>query len=290
MPVQTFQLIEFDRHAVQNYGGLIGIDEAGRGALAGPVVASAVWLSSDFLKALEPTNLLTKVNDSKQLSPDLRESIFELILELEAKGSLCYRYAMRQAPAIDASNILRATQEAIAECLLELHKACAKLEKQPLCKEAKAWPQEPFLESPESPVSFCDRFGYIPESEPEGLFSKQAKGSKAQKPARILIDGSPLKNIPYPHTTLVKGDAQSFAIALASIIAKVKRDTCMRESQKTYPQFSFAVHKGYGTAHHREEILKFGPSPLHRASFLQKLYKEQEKALQTQLTLCPPLT
>ncbi len=283
---QALPLIDFDRHAIQNYAGLIGIDEAGRGALAGPVVAAAVWLSSDFLKNIKLDGLLAKVNDSKQLSPDLREGIFQVILELEAKQSLCYSYAMRESQAIDASNILRTTQEAMAECLLKLHKEADKLEKEFLAKEPRALDEENAQNNTELSLSFCDSFGYIAENDSEGLFSKPHKGAKAQKPARILIDGSPLKNIPYPHTTLVKGDTQSFAIALASIVAKVKRDRYMRECQKDYPHFSFSEHKGYGTAHHREEILQFGPSPLHRASFLKKLYKEQEKPLQTEFALC----
>lgn len=277
MPSKPLNLLDFDRHAIQNYGGLIGVDEAGRGALAGPVVAAAVWIGDDFLKEPDPSALLAKVNDSKQVSPSLREQILEWVLTLAAKNSLSYTYALRDAKAIDASNILRSTQEAMAECLLNLHKTAALAEK-PLSPKEEEGPQLP---------SFAERFGYIAEEAAEGLFTQRAKSAKALKPARILIDGSPLKNIPYPHTTLVRGDSQSFAIALASIVAKVTRDRHMKAMQEAYPHFRFSEHKGYGTALHRQEILEYGHSPIHRTSFLKNLHKNPENPQQTELHLCP---
>lgn len=281
MPSKPLPLLDFDRHAAQNYGGLIGVDEAGRGALAGPVVAAAVWISDDFLKNPPPSPLLEKVNDSKQVSPSVREELLEWILALEAQRSLCYSSALREAKAIDASNILRSTQEAMAECLLTLHKAAAQNDKILSLKE-----ESPPDSLPPAP-SFAERFGYIVE-EAEGLFVQRAKSPQALKPARILIDGSPLKYIPYPHTTLVRGDSQSFAIALASIVAKVTRDRYMKAAQAAHPHFRFSEHKGYGTNLHRQEILSHGPSPLHRASFLKNLHKTADTPQQTELRLCPP--
>ncbi len=280
MPPKPLQLLEFDCHAIQNYGGLIGVDEAGRGALAGPVVAAAVWLSDDFLKEPPPSPLLEKVNDSKQVSPSIREEILDWIIALDAQNTLCYSYALREAKAIDASNILRSTQEAMSECLLTLHKAAAHYEK-------ASSPPPPGENSPSIP-SLAERFGYIAEEEAEGLFAQRVKSAKPLKLARILIDGSPLKYIPYPHTTLVKGDSQSFAIALASIVAKVTRDRYMKAAQCTYPHFRFSEHKGYGTTLHRQEILRHGPSHLHRASFLKNLHKNADTSQQTELHLCPP--
>ena len=88
----------------------------------------------------------------------------------------------------------------------------------------------------------------------------------------VLIDGLPLKQLPYEHSGLVKGDRTSFCIAAASIVAKVTRDHYMQELAKTYPHYGFDENKGYGTEKHREAIQKWGPCPLHRLSFLKKLY------------------
>ena len=95
------------------------------------------------------------------------------------------------------------------------------------------------------------------------------------KPDYVIVDGDCIKECNYPHECIVKGDAKSMSIAAASIIAKVSRDRFMLEKTKEYPQYEFEKHKGYGTKLHYEKILEYGPSPIHRMSFLKKLYGEK---------------
>jgi len=89
--------------------------------------------------------------------------------------------------------------------------------------------------------------------------------------ARILIDGLPLRHFPYPHTALVKGDARSLCIAMASIVAKVTRDRMMVALEEKFPGYGFARHKGYGTEEHRDAVLRLGRCGEHREAFLRKL-------------------
>jgi ribonuclease HII len=86
-------------------------------------------------------------------------------------------------------------------------------------------------------------------------------------PEHVLIDGRSVPNLPYPHSSFIKGDRDVFSIAAASIVAKVYRDRLMREFDRRYPEYGFARHMGYGTAAHREALRRFGPSPIHRRSF-----------------------
>jgi ribonuclease HII len=88
------------------------------------------------------------------------------------------------------------------------------------------------------------------------------------------VDGDAVTNMEIPHTCVIKGDAKSLSIAAASILAKVSRDRYLMELDKQYPEYQFAKHKGYGTKLHSEMILKYGPSPVHRRSFLKKLLGE----------------
>ena len=92
--------------------------------------------------------------------------------------------------------------------------------------------------------------------------------------AQVLIDGREMKKFPYSHMAVVKGDAQSLAIAAASIVAKVTRDRLMEELSEKYPRFGFEKHKGYGTAAHLQSLMLFGPTKEHRKSFLKKLRPE----------------
>lgn len=249
------QLIAFDRTAVQNYEAILGIDEAGRGALAGPVVAAAVWVNSPFLKSDTIDAMQLMVNDSKKLSSEKRQALFKYIQELESKQYIRYTYSLRDAQAIDQLNILRATHQAMHECLQKL----------------EILPKQ-------------DGFGELPFT--DNLFHFKNRSENLKK-VRILIDGLPLKNLPYDHTGLIKGDAQSFSIALASIVAKVVRDDWMIKAQGQYPAYSFSEHKGYGTASHREEILTHGVTPIHRLSFLKNLEQKAEKSFSSQLAFFP---
>ena len=179
-----------------------GVDEAGRGPLAGPVCAAAVIL---------PANLeIPGLNDSKKLSDKRRRELFPVIQE----QAIAYAVAFSDHREIDEINILQAT-------LLAMERAIQAL-----------------------PV----------------------------KPEVALIDGNRQKDFGIPVETVVKGDSRSASIAAASILAKVTRDDVMLEMAERYPQYGFAIHKGYGTKAHYTALAEFGPCPIHRMSFLKKLY------------------
>ncbi len=182
-----------------------GVDEAGRGPLAGPVVAAAAILPPRWAAAGLPAEL-AGLNDSKQLTASRREQFFEF---LTACGEVELGIAQADAARIDDLNILRATHCAMNDALARL---C------PL-------------------------------------------------PSHALVDGRPVRTLCVPQTALVKGDARSFSIAAASVLAKVTRDRLMLDCHARYPQYGFDAHKGYGTARHLAAIAKFGPCPLHRQTF-----------------------
>ena len=178
-----------------------GIDEAGRGPLAGPVFAAAVILPAGCN--------IEGLNDSKKLTPKKREVLFDKICE----QAVSYGIAMATEQEIDEVNILQAT-------FLAMRRAVAALD---------------------------------------------------PKPDFALVDGNQNPNLEIPLRTVVKGDATSASIAAASILAKVSRDRLMEKIDRMFPEYQFAKHKGYGTALHREMLLKYGPCPVHRRSFLKKI-------------------
>lgn len=182
-----------------------GVDEAGRGPLAGPVVAAAVILPGEWIQTGLP-GALKGLNDSKQLSLEQRERFFEV---LTAGADIRWAVAVVEAADIDRLNILVATHRAMAEALAELRPA----------------------------------------------------------PRHILVDGLRVKSLPHPQTPLVKGDARSYSIAAASVLAKVTRDRLMVEFDRRWPAYGFAGHKGYGTAEHLAALAAHGPCPIHRRSF-----------------------
>ena len=197
----------YEQNAVNaGYKVVCGIDEAGRGPLAGPVHAAAVIL---------PLGLeIEGLNDSKKLSEKKREQLFDIICE----KAIDYSIGVATEKEIDEINILNAT-------FLAMHRAV------------------------------------------EGL---------KIKPDYALIDGNQYPKIPFVmEETVVKGDAKSMSIAAASILAKVSRDRFMLEKTKEFPQYQFEKHKGYGTKLHYEMLAEYGPSPIHRMSFLKKLYGEK---------------
>ncbi len=184
----------------KGYKYVCGVDEAGRGPLAGPVCAAAVILEEE----------IEGLNDSKKLSEKKREALFDIIKE----KAISYSIAFASVEEIEEHNILNATYLAMNRCI-------------------------------------------------EGL---DVKADFA------LIDGNRIPtDISVPCQTVVKGDAKSYSIAAASILAKVTRDRLMLEMDKEYPQYNFKKHKGYGTKEHTDLILKYGVSPVHRPSFLKKL-------------------
>ncbi len=177
---------------------IAGVDEAGRGPLAGPVAAAAVILPPGFT--------LHGLDDSKKLSAAKREALFE---KITSDPSIRWAVALAESDEIEHLNILRATH-------LAMRRAVEKL----------------------------------PET-----------------PDHCLIDGLPVKNFPFPHDAIVKGDSKSLSIAAASIIAKVTRDRIMKELDREFPQFGFAKHQGYGTKEHLEALRIHGPCRHHRRSF-----------------------
>lgn len=174
-----------------------GIDEAGRGPVAGPVMVAAV--------ILPPYWECPGLNDSKKLSAAKRDALYDKIMA-EAVAVSC---VAKSELEIDALDIYHATMQGMYEAAAGL-----------------AVPTE-----------------------------------------AVLIDAMPLKDLTVPHQSVVHGDSQSASIAAASIIAKVTRDRVMMEYDEAYPQYGFAVHKGYLTQRHVDAIRQYGPCPIHRRSF-----------------------
>lgn len=182
-------------------GYIAGIDEAGRGALAGPVSAAALIFPPD--PAL--SNALIGVQDSKQMSPT-RRAYWEKRLDHFA---LAWAVGFAQAEEIDALGIVPATR----------------------------------------------------------LAAQRALDKLSIRPQHLLIDFIELPKVDIPQTSLVKGDARSYSIAAASILAKTSRDHLCLELDRMHPEYGFARHKGYGTSLHLETLRQIGPSPVHRRSF-----------------------
>lgn len=184
---------------------MAGVDEAGRGPLAGPVVAAAVvfpgcWITGDLPEEL------AGLNDSKQLTERQRERFFSVLTEHPMVRS---SVAIVGVEMIDTLNILRATHHAMNQALAAL----------------------------------------------------------PTPPEHALVDGLHVATLDCPQTALVKGDARSYSIAAASVLAKVTRDRLMVEYDARYPAYGFAMHKGYGTPQHLAALAKHGPCPWHRRSF-----------------------
>lgn len=189
----------------QGIARVAGVDEAGRGPLAGPVVAAAAILPARWAESGLPVEL-RRLNDSKQLAEGQREKFFEF---LTACAEVEFAIAQADAAQIDTINILQATHRAMNDALAQLR---------PL-------------------------------------------------PPYALVDGHPVNSLRVPQTAIVKGDARSFSIAAASVLAKVTRDRLMLGYHAQFPQYGFDAHKGYGTAQHLAAIEKFGACPIHRKSF-----------------------
>ena len=228
-------LDEFDLHFLETVPALIGIDEAGRGPLAGPVSAAAVYVNRAFYDSSWHRQFASQINDSKQLKESDREAVFEAMSAIP-EGLIHYTCCMVEVEEIECLNILGATRKAMALCLDQL-------------RSNDACPFE------------------IPFEEEDWLFQNPRNPSIAQ----VLVDGRPLKPFPYPHTAIIKGDGKSLAIALASIIAKVTRDRFMQEQAPVYPNYGFETNKGYGTSKHIAALKACGPCKIHRASFLGQI-------------------
>jgi ribonuclease HII len=237
-----------DWRAVQGHAGLVGVDEAGRGCLAGPVVAAAVWLAADFYADRQRRREARGIDDSKKLSPEEREGKYAVLEKWRAEG--CTTFAVREASVAEIAehNILGATRLAMDRCLRALHAVA----------------------------------NGLPTGEEMPLFTVE---KATIKPVRILVDGRKLRPFAWPHEGLVGGDGKSLAIAAASILAKVTRDRRMAEMDGEYPGYGLARHKGYATDEHCAAIRKLGPCREHRALFLRKVTARGEANAQPEMEL-----
>jgi ribonuclease HII len=237
MPIRR-QLRSFDLKKIEGFESLIGVDEVGRGALAGPVVAAAVLVSRGFLEGRWAVAKSGRVNDSKLLTHEDREALWAEFEALVSQGHIHAHFGTASVEEVELHNILGATKLAMRRALEGIYPATA------------------FLRSVEPDLfsSLQEREAFVPVVS-----------------CRVLIDGLPLRNFPYPHVAVVKGDSRSLCVAMASIIAKVTRDRMMAELDARHPGYGFARHKGYGTDEHRDAVIRLGRSPLHREMFLRKL-------------------
>lgn len=244
-------LADFDRDYLDGRSFVLGIDEAGRGALAGPVCAGAVAVSAKLYDSPEALSMLSALNDSKQISHEARESLFSELEKLKKAQMLDFEAGFADVSEIESQNILVATQIAMA-------------------RAAEA-------------VNLRQNLNLRRAGAAATLFGESRLDvAKAQ----VLIDGKEMKKFPYSHKAVVKGDAQSLAIAAASIVAKVSRDRLMDKLAEKYPRFGFEHHKGYGTAAHMQALVLFGTTPEHRKSFLKKIRPEEnDSPKETQQTL-----
>ncbi len=232
------QLRGYDLKQIADVESLIGVDEAGRGALAGPVAAGAVLVTREFLDSNWVAQNARRINDSKQLTAADRDALWLDFEALMAERQIHAHFGMADVAEIEQLNILGATKLAMRRALEGIYPPSA-------------------FERRREPDLF---------SSAEEIASFQPRAS-----ARILVDGLRLKNFPYPHEGVVHGDARSLCIAMASIIAKVARDREMERLDGDFPAYGFAAHKGYGTEEHRTAILEHGPCRFHRTTFLRKL-------------------
>lgn len=194
-----------DENYAEGFQVICGVDEAGRGPLAGPVCAAAV--------ILPPHTRIPGLNDSKKLTDKKRRELFPVICE----QAVAYGIGMATEQEIDEINILQATFLAMQRAM-------------------------------------------------DGL---------QVRPDLALIDGNRQKDFGLPVKTVVKGDSLSANIAAASVLAKVTRDDLMIRQAEQFPVYGFEIHKGYGTKAHYAALAQYGPSPIHRMTFLKKFYEHR---------------
>ena len=189
----------------KGHARVAGVDEAGCGPLAGPVVAAAVIFPVSWLETGLPS-AFRGLNDSKQLNEEEREKFFERI---QSHPEIQFAVSVVDVETIDRINIRQAAWQGMNRALDQLQ----------------------------------------PRAD------------------HVLVDGLRIRWLTYPQTALVQGDARSYSIAAASVLAKVTRDRIMRDLDKQFPGYGFAEHKGYSTRQHFAALEKLGPCPVHRRSF-----------------------
>ncbi|MBR2371358.1 MAG: ribonuclease HII [Clostridia bacterium] len=202
---EQIDMLQFEKEYISQGKKLVaGIDEAGRGPLAGPVVVASVIMPMD--------NIIEGINDSKKLSEKKRNLLFEKIKEV----ALAYHIEVVDEKVIDEINILNATKLGMKNCI--------------------------------------DKLSLVPDV--------------------VLIDAVKIDS-DVQTVSIIKGDAKSYSIAAASILAKVYRDNMMLQYDKEYPIYNFAKHKGYGTKAHIDTIKQHGICPIHRRTFVKNFYEHK---------------
>ena len=207
--IQRTESLKYYERKYGHLGYVCGIDEVGRGPLAGPVVACACILPEDCD--------LLYLNDSKKLTARKREELYDRILE----KAVAVGIGLTGPERIDEINILQATFEAM----------------------------------------------------------RQAIGRLSVRPQILLNDAVTIADVEITQVPIIKGDEKSISIAAASIVAKVYRDRLMEEYDKVMPEYGFASHKGYGSREHMEAISKYGPSPIHRRTFIGNIPLQKNPTL-----------
>ncbi|MBI3941723.1 MAG: ribonuclease HII [Chloroflexi bacterium] len=229
-------LVYEERFSQAGHVCIAGIDEVGRGAWAGPVMAGAVVLPLD---RPDLAKSLAGVSDSKICTPRQRERLFEIIKQV----AVAYAYAGIPADVVDHMGIVPATKAAMWTAIQGLANAGMR----PTLPEHQS--QFPAVQS-------------ISQS-----FPTDARAGSTVRPTALLVDAVHLPVFAGPQLAIIDGDAVCLSIAAASIVAKVARDRWMVEADLHFPGYGFAHHKGYGTAEHREKLMLLQPCALHRFSF-----------------------
>ena len=198
----VLDMYAYERSLADGREPYCGVDEAGRGPLAGPVCAAAVILPEGLV--------IPGLNDSKKLTAKKRDALYDVICE----NAVTFGIAFASVDEIEALNIKGATYLAMDRAIADMEPA----------------------------------------------------------PVLALVDGNDKNALSIPAIKVVKGDSLCASIAAASVLAKVTRDRYMEALDEQYPQYGFAKHKGYGTAAHYAALREYGPSPVHRPTYLRKMH------------------
>lgn len=202
MEETMLDMYKYERSLAGDRTPYCGVDEAGRGPLAGPVCAAAVILPEGLV--------IPGLNDSKKLTAKKRDALYDIICDT----AVAFGIAFATVDEIEALNIKGATYLAMERAIADMDPA----------------------------------------------------------PALALVDGNDKNTLSIPAVKVVKGDSLCASIAAASVLAKVTRDRYMDDLDALYPQYGFAKHKGYGTAAHYAALREYGPSPVHRPTYLRKMH------------------
>lgn len=202
MEETMLDMYKYERSLAGDRTPYCGVDEAGRGPLAGPVCAAAVILPEGLV--------IPGLNDSKKLTAKKRDALYDIICDT----AVAFGIAFATVDEIEALNIKGATYLAMERAIADMDPT----------------------------------------------------------PVLALVDGNDKNTLSIPAVKVVKGDSLCASIAAASVLAKVTRDRYMDDLDALYPQYGFAKHKGYGTAAHYAALREYGPSPVHRPTYLRKMH------------------